>query len=46
VVSGAAGDDHDALQVVQLLLGHAEALGTMTVPDAVADRLGNALGCS
>ena len=44
MVGGAAGDDHDAAQVVQLLLGHAQPLEhEVTVPDAVADRLGDAL---
>ena len=45
VVGGAAGDDHDPAQVAQLLLGHAEALEhEVAVADAVADRLGDALG--
>ena len=45
VVRGAAGDDHDAAQVAQLVLGHAEAVEhEVAVADAVADRLGDAFG--
>ena len=45
VVRGAARDDHDAAQVAQLVLGHAEPVEhEVAVADAVADRLGDALG--
>ena len=43
MVGGAAGDDHDAAQVAQLVLGHPEPVEhEMAVADAVADRLGDA----
>ena len=45
MVRGAAGDDHDPAQLAQLVLVHAETvLHELAVADAVADRLGEALG--
>ena len=43
VVRGAARDDHDATQVAQLVLGHAEPVEhEMAVANPVTDRLGDA----
>src|SRR5437899_10908113 len=45
VVRSATGNDHDPLELAELLLGHAEALeDEVTVADAVTDRLGDAFG--
>src|SRR5918996_721291 len=45
VVRGAAGEEDDPAQVLELLVGHAEALeDELPVADAVADRLGDGIG--